>query len=62
MDWRFVEESVVGSGLEVDDTWIHMAYFVDEADADSSNRRRARMSRMSERRRHRRRDDDDRVY
>lgn len=62
MDWRFVDESLVGSGLEVDDTWIHMAYFVDEADADSSNRRRARMSRMSERRRHRRRDDDDRVY
>jgi hypothetical protein len=61
MDWRFIDESLVGSGLEVDDTWIHMAYFVDEADSDASGRR-GRMTRMSQRRRYHRRDDDDRIY
>jgi hypothetical protein len=52
-DWRFMEEPVVGSGLEVDDTWIHMAYFLDEPETDErpGGRRMARMSRRSHYRR-----------
>jgi hypothetical protein len=32
-DWRFVEDGIVGSGLEAKETWVHMAYFVEEAGA-----------------------------
>ena len=53
-DWRFIEEPIVGSGLEVEDTWIHMAYFMDEPDVDSSGYRRGRMARMSRRSQYRR--------
>ena len=65
-DWRFIEGEVVGSGLEVDDAWVHMAYFLDDADASQEhreNRRRmARMSRRSQYRRLRPDDQDDVVY
>lgn len=32
-DWRFVKDRIVGSGLEAGDTWVHMAYFVEETGA-----------------------------
>ena len=56
-DWRFVSPGIVGSGLEYENTWIHMAYFVDEESARQSGRS-ARMARMS-RRSHWRRGDPD---
>ncbi len=56
-DWRFLKESIVGSGLEVEDTWIHMAYFKDEQEADKAGPRR-HMSRMSRRARYRRPGED----
>lgn len=31
-DWRFTDHQVVGSGLECDGGWVHMAYFRDERD------------------------------
>ncbi len=61
-DWRFVSPTIVGSGLEVDDTWIHMAYFVDEPDSDEGPIHRGRMARMSHRSRYRRGENDDIVY
>ena len=48
-DWRFQKEPIVGSGLEVDNTWIHMAYFMDEREAESFDYERRRMARMSRR-------------
>ncbi|HSH09705.1 MAG TPA: DUF6569 family protein, partial [Oceanipulchritudo sp.] len=65
-DWRFIKEPLVGSGLEVEDTWIHMAYFHDEPDAgqegNGARRRMARMSRRSNYRRQPREGGDDVVY
>lgn len=58
-DWRFIEEPIVGSGLEHEDTWIHMAYFMDEdEDADGTATRRGRIARMSRRSQNRRGGDD----
>ena len=48
-DWRFIQEPIVGSGLEVEKTWIHMAYFMDEVEADGSGSKRGRIARMSRR-------------
>jgi hypothetical protein len=54
-DWRFVSDSIVGSGLEVDDTWVHMAYFVDELHEDFGGRSASgKIARMSQRSRYRR--------
>jgi len=52
-DWRFLNGRIVGSGLEVENTWIHMAYFVEDAGSVSGCRQR-RMARSSERARYRR--------
>ena len=50
-DWRFVDSAIVGSGLEFEDTWIHMAYFMDEAESTENGHeaRLQRMARMSRR-------------
>lgn len=64
-DWRFHEEPVVGSGLEVDQAWIHLAYFLEEIESgEESSTHRRRMTRMSRRSGYRRRhgDDDDVIY
>ncbi|NDV61428.1 hypothetical protein G0Q06_03090 [Puniceicoccales bacterium CK1056] len=54
-DWRFVSDSIVGSGLEVDDAWVHMAYFVDEAESHrQSSRLPGTIARPSRRSRFRR--------
>ena len=60
-DWRFLREPVVGSGLEVDKTWIHLAYFLEEGEAgNGEHSRKGRMARMSRRSGYRRyRGDDD---
>ena len=58
-DWRFTEGNIVGSGLEFEKTWIHMAYFVD--DVESPPRSHGHMARMSRRSRFRR-DDDQPIY
>jgi len=29
-DWRFRQEKIVGSGLEVEETWVHLAFFLEE--------------------------------
>jgi hypothetical protein len=52
-DWRFLNGRIVGSGLEVEKTWIHMAYFVEDEGRPSS-RRGSRMVRSSQRARYRR--------
>ncbi len=63
-DWRFLQEPIVGSGLEHEDTWIHMAYFMDEVeDANGGgSSRHGRMARMSRRSGYRREGGDDVVY
>lgn len=53
-DWRFIKEPIVGSGLEVEDTWIHMAYFMDEHEGAHEDYEQRRMTRMSRRARNRR--------
>ncbi len=53
-DWRFIRDPIVGSGLEVEDCWIHMAYFVDEQEGSSGERLRRGLARMSRRSRFRR--------
>jgi hypothetical protein len=56
-DWRFIGRGLVGSGLEVEGTWIHMACFMDEADPDGGESgSRRKMPRMSRRSQYRRRD------
>jgi hypothetical protein len=51
------------AGLEVEDTWIHMAYFMDEPEeADGTSTRSGRIARMSRRSRSRREGWDDIVY
>lgn len=58
-DWRFVQDPIVGSGLKFEDAWIHMAYFMDEAEAaERTSTRRGRMARMSRRSNYRRRGGD----
>jgi hypothetical protein len=52
-DWRFVSDTLVGSGLEVQATWIHMAYFVDDG-GSAATRDHPRMARMSRRSSYRR--------
>lgn len=59
-DWRFIEGDLVGSGLEVDHTWVHMAYFLDEQKAAGEERpRRQHLPRMSRRSQYRRRGNGD---
>lgn len=53
-DWRFNAASITGSGLDFQDTWIHMAYFLDEPEDGGQHSRRGRMVRMSRRGRGRR--------
>jgi hypothetical protein len=54
-DWRFVSDSIVGSGLEVEDAWVHMAYFVDEVESRGGyNRLPGTIARPSRRSRFRR--------
>jgi hypothetical protein len=53
-DWRFLNGRIVGSGLEVEKTWIHMAYFVEDEGKGRGSRTR-RMARSSERARYRHR-------
>lgn len=53
-DWRFVKEPIVGSGLEVEHTWIHMAYFMDPQGMAGKSGSRGRMVSMSRRARNRR--------
>jgi len=52
-DWRFLNGRIVGSGLEVEETWIHMAYFVEEEGRGHGGRVR-RMAPSSQRARYRR--------
>jgi hypothetical protein len=53
-DWRFVDTAIVGSGLDYEDTWIHMAYFMDDPKTGGHNQPRRAMVRMSRRSRYRR--------
>ena len=58
-DWRFVTSTIVGSGLEVDHTWVHMAYFVDNADSHRGSRMLpGTIARPSRRSRYRRDEDE----
>lgn len=59
-DWRFLNGRIVGSGLEVKDAWVHMAYFVEDEGMDSVSRER-RMARASQRARYRRGGDEEGV-
>lgn len=52
-DWRFLDGHIVGSGLDVETSWIHMAYFVEDEGSGHSGRAR-HMARYSERARYRR--------
>lgn len=48
-DWRFQKESIIGSGLQVDKTWVHMAYFWEDephSEYDSTRVARFRASRQ----------------
>ena len=65
-DWRFIDSDLVGSGLEVEDAWVHMAYFLDEqkSGGEEPSRRRS-LPRMSRRSQYRRRDpgeDEQTIY
>ena len=48
-DWRFTSSTVFGAGLEYADTWIHMAYFMDDSEDGGQTSRRGSMVRMSQR-------------
>ena len=65
-DWRFMEKDVVGSGLEAEGAWIHMAYFVDQeeepGDPGPARHRLPRMSRRSHFRRHPGDEGEQRIY
>lgn len=36
-DWRFQKESITGSGLQVEQTWVHLAYFFEDEDLPESD-------------------------
>lgn len=59
-DWRFLNGRILGSGLEVEKTWIHMAYFVEDGGTTSRQHGR-RMAQSSERARYRRESGEDDV-
>lgn len=48
-DWRFANGAVFGSGLEYQDTWIHMAYFMEDPEDGGNRYHRGRIVRMSRR-------------
>lgn len=49
-DWRFQQEPITGSGLQVDQTWVHLAYFFEDEDLPENDILRHRKIRASRQR------------
>jgi hypothetical protein len=53
-DFRFQHENILGSGLKIESTWVHLAYFLEDETDRSLYHRRYRIVRASRRRDNRR--------